>query len=193
MDPFSISAACVGVIASVTKLSTQISILVMNVRDARRDLDAVSRELSSLSLCLEALRVDTTTIQYPEGIRQTLLVVLKNCDDVTKEMEALLKKASSQHMGRQIQWAMTTRDEMNKLRLNLEAYKSSIEIALELVSMYVTFLVVNTYLFINSASPSSYLLEPCKQPSARSSGSINHMHRILTTRKHIDLRGQRDR
>jgi len=167
MDPLSISAACVGLIASVTKLSTQIGLLVINVRGARRDLDAVSRELSSLSLCLEALRVDTTTIKYPEGIRQTLLVVLKNCDLVTKEMEALLAKASSQHIGRQIQWAMTTSDEMNKLRLNLEAHKSSIEIALELISMYVTFLVVNTYLSTNSASPSRYLLEPCKQPSAK--------------------------
>jgi len=192
MEPLSISMTCVGVLASVVKLSTQISLFVINVREARRDLDAVSRELSSLSLCLEALRAHTTTIQCPEVIRQTLLVVLNNCDDVTKEMEALLKKVSSQHIGRQIQWAMTTRDEMNKLRLNLEAYKSSIEIALELISMYVTFLVVNTYLFINSVSPSSYLLEPCKQPSARSSGSINHIHRILTARKHIDLRGQRD-
>ena len=137
MDPFTVSTACVGLLAAVARLSTQIAQFVSGVREARRDMDSVSRELSSLALCLETLRDDSTKIQYPDGLRQTLVVVLGNCDTVTQQMHTLLEKMSSKNLGRRAQWVATGRDDMNRLRSSLEAYKSALDIALEVTAMSV--------------------------------------------------------
>jgi hypothetical protein len=103
MDPLSISTACVSLIATLGRILPQIVSFISDVRDARRDMDAVSRELHSLSLSLENLRDDSIKINYPEGPHRTLITVLGNCDHVTKEIEALLNKMSSGNIGRRMQ------------------------------------------------------------------------------------------
>lgn len=136
MEPLSIATACVSLATGVRKLSMAIGTFVSQVRDARKDMDAVSRELSSLSLCLEALREDCTIVKYPENLQLNLVAVLRNCDLVVKEMEELLKKLSSGNTTARLKWSFQSRDEMDKLRSRLEAHKSTIEIALDMVSMY---------------------------------------------------------
>jgi hypothetical protein len=135
MDPLSISTACVSLIATLGRILPQIASFISDVGDARRDLDAVSRELHSLSLSLANLRDDSTKIKYPEGSRRTLITVLGNCDHVTKEIEALLNKMASGNIGRGMQWTIYGQDDMNKLRSRLEAHKSAIDIALDMVSI----------------------------------------------------------
>jgi chromosome segregation ATPase len=132
-----IAVACTSLISNIATLSKQIVTFVSDFRDARKDMDAVSRELSSLSLCIESLRNDGSKIQLPESLQQNLVGVLQNCDDVTKEMRELLRKLSSETFGRRVQWSVIARDEMNKLRSRLEAHKSAIDIALDMISMYV--------------------------------------------------------
>jgi chromosome segregation ATPase len=129
--------ACSSLASSIVTLSKQITTFVSDFRDARKDMDAVSRELSSLSLCLEGLRDDSSKIQLPESLQRNLVGVLRNCDDVTKEMREFLRKLSSENFGRRVQWSVIARDEMNKLRSRLEAHKSAIDIALDMISMYV--------------------------------------------------------
>ena len=51
-----IAVACTSLISNIVTLSKQIVTFVSDFRDARKDMDAVSRELSSLSLCIEGLR-----------------------------------------------------------------------------------------------------------------------------------------
>jgi hypothetical protein len=132
-----ITAACASLISGVVTLSKQTSSFVSDVRAARKDMDAVSRELSSLTLCLEALRDDSSKISFPKSLQQNLFGILRNCDDVTKEMQDLLSKLSSESLRRRMQWSLLDRDEMNKLRSRLEAHKSAIDIALDMISMYV--------------------------------------------------------
>jgi hypothetical protein len=137
MDPFTLSTACVGLLAGVAQLSVQINQFVSSVREAHSDMDAVLQELNSLSLCLEALRDDSACIRYPQTLRNNLIAVLRNCDHVTGDMQNLLHKLSSRHLGRRIQWSATGRDEMNKLRSSLETHKSALVIALEMTTLYV--------------------------------------------------------
>lgn len=132
-----IAVACASLISGVVTLSKQITSFVSDVRASRKDMDAVSRELSSLTLCVEALRDDSSKINFPESLQQNLVDVLRNCDDVTKEIQDLLRKLSSESLRRRMQWSMLDRDEINKLRSRLEAHKSTIDIALEMNSMYV--------------------------------------------------------
>ena len=135
MDPFTVSTGCIGLIAGIAQLSAQISAFVSSVRDARRDMDAVSRELSSLSMCLSTLRDDSTEIEYPAGLRENLIGVLKHCDSVVKEMAALLRKLHSTNLLRKIQWTINGKDDMNRLRSSLESHKSALEIALDMTSL----------------------------------------------------------
>ena len=137
MEPLSITTGCVGLISGITNLSMHIALFVSEVRSARKDMDAVQRELASLSLCLEALRIDCSSrrVDYPEAIRENLAQALINCDVITQQIKELLNKLSSGRLGRRIQWSFNSRDDMAKLRSGLEAHKSSIEIALTVGSI----------------------------------------------------------
>lgn len=137
MDPLSITASSVALLTSISKLSVQITTFILEVRDARKDLDAVQRELSSMKLCLEALRngIIDTRLKYPQSLQEKLVAIISNADSVIAEMSQMLTKMSSLNIGRKIQWSLLARTEMDRLRLNLESHKSTIEIALEVVSM----------------------------------------------------------
>jgi hypothetical protein len=135
MDPVSVSITCAGLLTAVLRLSLQIGLFVSNVRDAKKDMDLVSRELSSLSLSLNLLRDDSAKIDYPEGAKQSLVEIIGNCVSIIRQMETLLERFSSESLRGSAHWAFTGRDEMNKLRSTLEAYRAAIDVALEMVTM----------------------------------------------------------
>lgn len=137
MEPLSIATGCASLLTAVSKLTIQISTFVASVRDARKDMAAVSGELSSLSLCLETSRDDSMRIDYPDGFRENLLTVLKNCDTVTAEMTALLYKLSSANLLRKVQWTAMGRNDMNRLRSSLESQNSALEVGLHMTSLCV--------------------------------------------------------
>jgi hypothetical protein len=135
MDPLSITSACGSLLAAVTKLSTQITKFVSSVRDARRDIDAVSRELTSLALCLETLRDDSATTAFPDNFSGNLLSVLGNCGVVVKDIADLLARLQASVSGGRVQWPISGRNEVNRLRSSLESHKSALEIALDMMTL----------------------------------------------------------
>jgi hypothetical protein len=140
MDPISISASCVGLVATIAKTSIAVTSFVRDVRDARRDLDAVSRELSSLTTILELLAEDTTDKKgqlLPASLQAQITGILTNCDDVVVEIEDGLVKHKKSKLGRRGYWTIGGgQGDMSKLRATLEAHKSALEIALEMLAMY---------------------------------------------------------
>jgi hypothetical protein len=138
MDPLTIAGSCIGLLGTITKLAFSIRNFVGQIRDARTDMDAVSQELASLSLRIQMLSEDSSdcAIQYPSGLEKNILAVLRNCDLVAVEMETLLERMAPKNLGRKIRWAVSGRDDMEKLRSRLQAHKTSIEIALEVTSLY---------------------------------------------------------
>ena len=77
MDPLSITTACVGLVGSVTKISIQISDFVRKAREARGDLDRVSRELVSLKTVLEILSEDAGTGKgFPDSLVKQISGIL---------------------------------------------------------------------------------------------------------------------
>lgn len=137
MDPVTITGSCVGLLSSIATLTIHITRFVGDVRDSRKDMDSVRRELSSLSFCVESLIDDTSgdSTLYPDSLKLNLISVLTNCDGVMTEMNSLLESLSSKTLGRRVQWALSGQDEMNKLRSRLEAHKATIEIALDMATM----------------------------------------------------------
>ena len=136
MDPFTITATCVGLIGAIAQLTSQIKSFVSDFRDTRKDLESVTAELQSLSMCLECLHNDYSkeSVSYPNSISKSLFAVLQNCEGVTSQMQALLSQISSLSVNKRLQWAMRGRQQMDTLRSSLGAHKGAIDIALEMTT-----------------------------------------------------------
>jgi hypothetical protein len=139
MEPLTIATTCLGLINGIASLAQHITVFVNDVRGARKDMDMISRELASLSLCLEALRTDCRSerVQYPKASRKCLEGALLNIDVVTQQVKDLLQRLSSGRLGRRIQWTMQSKDTVDRLRTSLETQKSTIEIALQCGSIQI--------------------------------------------------------
>ena len=137
MDPISISASAAALLSTIFQVSISISGFVRDVRDARKDMDQVSRELSSLTTSLSSLRDDSAdpNLSLPPSLEQNLLAVVQNCSDIVRDIEALLSKVAGGGTLKSIYWTMFGRADMEKLRSNLEAHKSAFNIALDLLAM----------------------------------------------------------
>ena len=134
MDPLSIATACVSLTAGISSLALRISTFVAEVRGARKDMDGVLRELTSLKLSLGTLESDSQHrgITYPPGVKDGIGQILVNVEMVTNQINDVLIKLSSGRLGQRVQWAMTEKDEINKLRSSLESNKMALEVALTL-------------------------------------------------------------
>jgi hypothetical protein len=132
MDPLSIATACVSLTAGVTNLTMRITVFVSEVKGARKDMDAVAREITSLHLCLGALKDDGTRAEalFSESMRKNIHEIILNCDIIVQQINDVLIKLSSGRLGRRIQWSLIERDQMNALRSSLESNKTALEVAL---------------------------------------------------------------
>jgi hypothetical protein len=141
MDPLSITVGCSTLVSTVLKVSIQINGFVREVRDARWDLDAVSRELISLKTVLEILSEDaenSTGGGFPQSLVRQICGILTNCGGVLEQIEASLQKHAGGGVKRGVKWSLSGRDDVNKLRSSLEAHKSALDIALDMVALYVS-------------------------------------------------------
>jgi hypothetical protein len=139
MDPLSISTGCLSLISAITKISVEVTNFVRSVRAARRDLDAISRELLSLKTLLELLADDASQNSnnvFLSTLQTQIAGIVSNCTLVLEEIGHVLKKHEGSKFTKAAQWALTGSQDVQKLRLSLEAHKSALEIALEMVSWY---------------------------------------------------------
>lgn len=133
IEPLSIATTCIGLIGGIASLTLHIAAFCNDVRGARKDMNLISRELASLSLCLGALQTDCQSqrIEYPEVAREGIGQALLNIDILTQQMKDIINKLSSGKLGRRIQWTLQSRDTVDRLRSSLETQKAVIEIALQ--------------------------------------------------------------
>lgn len=138
MDPVSVTAACLSLTAAIAKTSYSVSSFVRSVRAARADLDALSRELASLKTLLELIAEDAEDAEhFPENLRKQITGILSNCELVLTEVQRLVDKHSGAGLVQGSKWALSGKGDVEKLRLSLEAHKSALEIALEMVALCV--------------------------------------------------------
>jgi hypothetical protein len=149
MDALSVATACLTLVGSITKLSFQIHGFVREVREARGDMDAVSRELQSLKTILEILAEDaetsTTTNStngfFPATLGRQISGIVANCGGVVVQIEQCLERhgcgeRSGAGLRAGTRWSLVGKGDMEKLRSSLEAHKSALDIALEMVTLY---------------------------------------------------------
>jgi STAND-like protein len=109
------------------------------VRDARRDLLSVSRELASLKTILEIIAEDAKNpdISFPPTLEEQISRIVANCSDVVGQIQQLLHKYDRDGLRNGVKWVVNGKDDIDKLRVSLEAHKSALELAIELITLYV--------------------------------------------------------
>jgi hypothetical protein len=137
MDPISLTTGCVGLVAAIAQLTTSISTFIARVRSARADLDSVSRELLSLKIILELLHLDLTddAVNFSDTLQRQVSAIITNCTNVILEIQKILDKQNGSGVQKAAQWALSSRADVDKLRTSLEAHKSALEIALDMIQL----------------------------------------------------------
>jgi len=132
MDPVSIAAGSASLAASAITLGRNITSFISDVRNARKDMDAIMRELMSLRLCIVAIGDDDENghMSFTAEMREQIRKILVNIEFVFNEINAILRRLSSGRLGRRVQWTVSERDTMSKWRSSLEANKAALDIAL---------------------------------------------------------------
>ncbi|KAG5664966.1 hypothetical protein KAF25_008700, partial [Fusarium avenaceum] len=136
MDPLSITTACVGLLATVTKTALAVTNFTRDCREARSDLTSITGELSQLNLVLELLRDETAVTDdriMPESLQIHILSTINSCSSAVSKINTILDK----HTGKtgMLRWATFGKNEVAGLRTSLEAYRGSLSLVLELVSV----------------------------------------------------------
>jgi hypothetical protein len=136
-DPFSIATGCVALAGTIVKVSTSITGFVKAFRAARSGLDAVSRELGSLQTILGLIAEDASKNGFPDTLQRQIEGIIFNCSKVLEEIGHTLEKYDKLGNRRAAEWAFSGCADVTKLRLSLEAHKTALELALDMVQMCV--------------------------------------------------------
>ncbi|KAF7542262.1 hypothetical protein G7Z17_g11728 [Cylindrodendrum hubeiense] len=140
MDPLSIASGCAGLITAIGSLSLSIHAFVRTCREARGDLDRVSRELFSLQTVLELIQEDVADDGklFPPTLERQISGILSNCTSVVLEVQSCITKYGDGRLKSRMTWTVNGQGDMEKLRTSLEAHKSALELALDMLTLSFT-------------------------------------------------------
>ncbi|KAI1823326.1 hypothetical protein F4861DRAFT_549899 [Xylaria intraflava] len=134
MDSPSFTSDCIALDTKITKLLSNLASFVRRVREARSDLDAISRELHSLQTGVDFLKDDAAL--FPPELAEQGPAIVERCSyvvDQLGEYVLTLDKLGLSKLEKRTQWLGTGRLEAANFRSALEAYRATIGLALDLV------------------------------------------------------------
>ncbi|KAG8156504.1 hypothetical protein KVR01_013608 [Diaporthe batatas] len=135
MDYISISTACFATNNAISKTSPTLRGFIREVREARAELDAVLAELHSLDGVLDILKDDASS--FPEALAKRTPPLLEHCTSIVHQIEGYMHVCNGLGLSardKKYRW-MAIRGDMEKLRLTLEGYKSTLAVVTDLVGL----------------------------------------------------------
>ncbi|KAI1630560.1 Rho GTPase activation protein [Biscogniauxia mediterranea] len=129
-----ITTDCINLGSKIAKVLLILTGFVREVREARADIDRVSRELHSLQGVLDLLKEDAAL--FPPQLGEQTPAVVEHCSNVVDELDASLATLSSSDLPKQekrTQWLEAGRQSSARFRTKLEAHKAILGVALDLV------------------------------------------------------------
>ncbi|KAI1147266.1 Rho GTPase activation protein [Nemania diffusa] len=130
----SITAECNALDSRIAKLLATLPNFVRHVREARSDVDAVSRELYSLQTVLVLLKEDA--VLFPPELAQHTPAIIEHCSCVIDKLDESFLALDGPELSKQekrTKWLDVGRTEAASFRTTLEAHKTAIGLALDLV------------------------------------------------------------
>lgn len=134
----SIVTGSLGLAATIGRVLKDLSSFVRDVRDARSDVEGVCGELSSLKITLDLLAedVEAAPSPVPSVLETHIKNILKNCSAVVNDVQECIHKHQGSRVQKGIKWAAFGKGDMKELRSSLEAHKTTLGLALDMVSVY---------------------------------------------------------
>ncbi|KAI1112256.1 hypothetical protein F5Y14DRAFT_422635 [Nemania sp. NC0429] len=135
-DPSSIASGVREVMTATTQTYSLIVKFIRECKESRADLTHITRELSDLKLVLELIRddnADDATNPLPDALQSSVQVMLTNCKTVMRLIEETLDRC--RRKPGPLLWTRAEMDKAVSLKVSLEAYKNSLNLALETMTM----------------------------------------------------------
>ncbi|POS73653.1 hypothetical protein DHEL01_v207951 [Diaporthe helianthi] len=135
MDYMSISTACFATNNAISKTSPTLRGFIREVREARAELDAVLAELHSLDGVVDILKDDASS--FPEALARRTPPLLEHCTSIVHQIDGYVHVCNGLGLtakDKKYRW-MAIRGDMEKLRLTLEGYKSTLAVVTDLVGL----------------------------------------------------------
>ena len=141
MDPVSVALGCISLLPPITKASKMIGTFVLEVRDARKEMNSLQAELISLSTVLEILAQDMKN--RPENVFPTILVeniksIIADCEASVKQIEQCIAAHTNDKTSKSVKWALFGRDSILKYTSFLRANQMALSMAVDALNMYVS-------------------------------------------------------
>ncbi|KAK8079626.1 hypothetical protein PG997_007444 [Apiospora hydei] len=130
MDCFTITTDCIELGNTISRATLVLNEFVREVREARSDLDAVSRELHSLQGVLNLLKDDAPNL--PSKIAAQTPAILQQCNVIVDELDTSLLALSSPELSRpekRTRWISEGKPHIADLRDALEAHRTTVGLA----------------------------------------------------------------
>ena len=133
MDPLSISAAVVSLVVTAARVAREAEQFRSQVREARREMDSVARELLSVKSALSMLADD---LKSPSVIVPvTLQDIIDECETVINTLDQTLKKYNQERLSARVRYVWTGRDTMNSYKSTLAAHRGALDLAIDIMTL----------------------------------------------------------
>ncbi|KAH8196252.1 hypothetical protein TruAng_009577 [Truncatella angustata] len=136
MGGSSITTDCIEVGNTISRASLVLNEFVREVREARADLDNVSRELHSLQRVLDLLKDDAGAL--PLRVATETPALLQQCNRVVSELDADLLALDGSALSRpqkRSQWISVGKQQIAELVPIIEVHRTMLGLALDLVGV----------------------------------------------------------
>ena len=133
-DPLSIAGTAVSLVATIARVVKDVEQFVRQIREARADMDGISRELWSLKAVLEML---TDDVKSGATVPPKLEDILKNCAEVMGRLDATLQQYNSERLRVRVKYVWSGKEMITHYRDSLAAHKGALDLAVDLVTLSV--------------------------------------------------------
>src|SRR4051812_46636433 len=94
MEPISAAATVLGLVGTIASVTASATSFMRDVRDARKEIVAVTKELMSLRAILEILEDDLkgpTSAVVPDSTLKQIVEITGNCSSVVSDIGACIE------------------------------------------------------------------------------------------------------
>lgn len=134
MEAVGAVASVIAVVELVAKVSASAASFMRDVKDARRDMIQVRKDMSDLSMILrmvaEDLDQDSSPTDDESQSQKHIVDIAHSCRTVLLEMDTALQKGRTR-----LGWVTSGRERVERLRERLETCKLSLDVALDYRTM----------------------------------------------------------